>query len=235
MVASFIQSLALAKKTLEHLDFLEKYNPSVVFPHNYVVQLRGKSYREQWELYTKNYWYQFMLQDGSLLIYEDHSFRYLMAPVKFPSREDFIHEEFGDIWYSGFNDEDRNDYLSSSDYALAFHSYVESTSTLCAATPVRYDMSLDKEEYCRLTHPAFHLHIGFENNSRIPVKVQMTPFSFMAFIIATFYPNEWRRLINDGIIKPVDIPKIKSSLNTTPHINKELWCSQFEETRIFIG
>ncbi len=99
-----ISSLNLARRILDSLGILDAHNPMIYFPDNYVAKLRGKNYREQWEIYIKNYWYNFMLSDGSLLIYEEHSFRFLMSPLQQPTREEFLHEQFGDIWDEVFSD-----------------------------------------------------------------------------------------------------------------------------------
>ncbi|OOF22233.1 hypothetical protein BZJ17_06765 [Salinivibrio sp. IB574] len=228
-------SLKLTKRVLNELGMLEQYNPMIHFPENYVADLRGKNYRDQWETYIKRYWYHFLLADGSLLIYEEDSFRFLMAPLRLPTREDFLHEEFGDIWDEVFTEDDKNQYLSSSEFSIAYQNFVDSIATYSPYTPVRYDMSLDKNEYCRLTHPAFHLHIGFENNSRIPVKVKMTPFSFTMFILSTFYPKEWKRIFDEGMLSDEEKTKVKSGLETIVHIDNELWCNEHEEVRVYIG
>ncbi len=129
----------------------------------------------------------------------------------------------------------KNQYLSSSEFETSYQNFVDSTATFSPYTPVRYDMSLDKEHYCRLTHPAFHLHIGFENNSRIPVKVKMTPFSFSMFILSTFYPKEWKRIFDEKIISEEDKRKIKNGLATIIHLDNELWCDEHEELRIYLS
>lgn len=229
------ESVKLAKRVLDNLNMLDLYNPMIHFSESYVTALRGKNYRDQWQAYIKNYWYHFILKDGSLLIYEEHSFRYLMTPLQLPTREDFLHEEFGDLWDEGFTPEDKNQYLSSTDFASAFQNFVDSTATFSPYTPVRYDMSFDKEEHCPYTHPAFHLHIGFENNSRIPVKIKMTPFSFTMFILSTFYPKEWKRIFDEELLTQEELAKVKLGLDTIVHLDNELWSNDYEEVRAYLG
>lgn len=234
MTVSFSHSIILAKNILESLSILEKYNPRIFYGDNPVSQLRGKSYIEQWEIYTKNYWFHILLSDGSLLIFDNNSYRYLMSPVQTPTRDEFIHSEFGDEW-DDFDEEQQNDYLSSSDFAINFQNYVDSITSHSPYTPIRYDMSLDVDEYCKYTHPAFHLHIGFENNSRIPVKIKMTPFSFCLFILSTFYPKVWKSGIKTGVIDADKYNRMKANLDNISGIDQSLWCSDFEEKRIYIG
>lgn len=228
-------SVNLVKKVLEALGIVEIYNPKIHFPEGYVNNLRGKDYRKQWEFYIQNYWYHFMLTDGSLLVYDENSFRFLMAPIQLPTRDEFLHEIFGGAWEEEFTDDEKRQYLASTSFESDYQNFSDSVSTFCPYTPVRYDMSLEKNEYCRLTHPAFHLHIGFENNSRIPVKIQMTPFSFTMFILSTFYPREWKRAFDECIISENEKQKIKIGLNTIVHLDNELWCNEFEENRLYIG
>lgn len=55
--------------------------------------------------------------------------------------------------------------------------------------PVRYDYSV--LEYKEHIHPVAHLHIGFNNDIRIPVSKILKPCQFVDFIIKYFYKNAW--------------------------------------------
>ncbi|MBF4348880.1 hypothetical protein EAY19_22780, partial [Vibrio anguillarum] len=70
---------------------------------------------------------------------------------------------------------------------------------------------------------------------RIPVKVKMTPFSFTMFILSTFYPKEWKRIFDEGMLSDKEKSKVKSGLETIVHIDNELWCNEHEEIRAYIG
>ena len=58
-----------------------------------------------------------------------------------------------------------------------------------AAVYIRYDE--DPTLYRPMVHPYIHLHIGMNNNIRIPSSVEMTPLSFILFILQQVYYDVW--------------------------------------------
>ncbi len=58
-----------------------------------------------------------------------------------------------------------------------------------AAVYIRYDE--DPTLYRPMVHPYIHLHIGMNNNIRIPSSVEMTPLTFILFILQQVYYNVW--------------------------------------------
>jgi hypothetical protein len=67
-----------------------------------------------------------------------------------------------------------------------------SEAKLCdSATPIRYDYN--EGQYVKVIHPTSHIHIGHENEVRIPLKVILSPQSFVAFIIRHIYYDEWKK------------------------------------------
>lgn len=64
---------------------------------------------------------------------------------------------------------------------------------------IRYDYDINK--YKEVIHPISHLHIGNDNNLRIPIDKILEPLEFGIFIIRNIYQNEWRILLNDSHIK----------------------------------
>lgn len=58
-----------------------------------------------------------------------------------------------------------------------------------AAVYIRYDE--DPTLYRPMVHPYIHLHIGMNNNIRIPSSVEMTPLTFILFILQQVYYDVW--------------------------------------------
>lgn len=56
---------------------------------------------------------------------------------------------------------------------------------------IRYDLSLN--QYCANYHPAAHFHIGFNSNSRWPVRRILTPYAFFLKILFHYYHELWLR------------------------------------------
>lgn len=56
--------------------------------------------------------------------------------------------------------------------------------------PLRFDYSPDN--YREGEHPRAHLHIGFGNESRIPIKAPLTAISFFRFLLKHFYSTSFK-------------------------------------------
>jgi hypothetical protein len=224
------QSIRLAYNIFDALEMCDDYNQFIPPPHDLGGYLRGKSYVEQWKIYSEKYWYDLKLSDGSLLLFESKSYRYIMAPVRIPTQDEF----FASV-LDGFTQEEQEEFISSPDFSVDFETYVNTATSYSSYTPLRYDFSLSQSEYCKHTHPAFHLHIGFENESRIPVKIRLTPFSFSIFVLSTFYPKKWRFAVEKGLIDQKTINNMKHSSHKIVNINRGFWCLDNEEPRLYLG
>jgi hypothetical protein len=213
-------------------DLLSSSNEFVNLPLNYVSQTRGLFYNDYWDIYNRNFWYHIKIKDESLILFEEDSFRFIMSPISIPSHSDFIAYDLGTDW-DDFNDNDKKTYLTSDYFKDAYEKYIETTSEFKSHTPVRLDQH--PHQYKAITHPAHHLHIGYENESRIPVKRILNPQAFSAFIISTFYPKSWEILHNNGVINIENIQRYKTNLSIIGHIYQNLWDAEFEENRLYLG
>ncbi|HEM5120642.1 TPA: DUF2290 domain-containing protein [Streptococcus suis] len=61
-------------------------------------------------------------------------------------------------------------------------------------TNIRYDYS--EEEYRELVHPVSHLHIGQNNNIRLPLSVILLPASFIMLVIKQVYWEKFKQYTN---------------------------------------
>lgn len=64
---------------------------------------------------------------------------------------------------------------------------------------IRYDY--DISEYKEIIHPISHLHIGNDNNLRIPIDKILEPLEFGVFIVRNIYKKEWELLLSDNKIR----------------------------------
>lgn len=64
---------------------------------------------------------------------------------------------------------------------------------------IRYDY--DFSEYKEIIHPISHIHIGNDNNLRIPIDKILEPLEFGLFVIKNIYLNEWNSLLENDNIK----------------------------------
>lgn len=227
-------SITAAIKLFDKTGLLVDSNKDVYYPNDYVQQLRGKTYSEQVIKYKENFWFNVMLRDGSLLLFDKNSYRYMMSPVKLPTEDDFVEAIWGNEW-EVLTLEQQEGFLQSAEFSNDYEQHIENETVHVPFTPVRLDMSLEENEYCAIKHPAYHLHIGFENQSRIPVKRELTPYAFSAFILSTFYPYEWEAIILSQKITDDEMLKIKESLTVVSHYDNRFWSHEHEEMRLYLG
>lgn len=63
---------------------------------------------------------------------------------------------------------------------------------------IRYDV--DRNGYRPNLHSYAHMHIGLNNNFRLPSSIILTPLSFVLFVIKHVYITLWEIAINENII-----------------------------------
>lgn len=216
---------------LEAAEILSEPNERVYIPINYASQSRELPYLDYWELHKRNFWYHARLSDDSLLLFESDSFRFIMSPISIPSQEEYFLSELGDDW-THLDEETKHAFLASGDFKSEYNLFLESVSDFKSFTPVRLDQH--PKQYKALSHPAHHLHIGYENESRIPVKRVLTPLAFTAFIISTFYPKGWEKLYSNEYFADEKIDSLKVRLDLVAHINQDFWSDEHDEKRLYL-
>ncbi|MBQ7327894.1 MAG: DUF2290 domain-containing protein [Clostridia bacterium] len=129
----------------------------------------------------KNYDYDFILKDNSIfsfsVLFSDNkvskiSMYYYQNPYSFPSVEDY------------------DKYKENPEY---FEQKCDEAELTNNWTIIRYDYSESEEDYKELIHYPAHLHIGNNNEIRLPFNMLITPLSFINFVVMQVYPNIWTK------------------------------------------
>ena len=143
----------------------------------------------------KNRDFDFVLFDGSFLQFsvtnctsglDNGIIRYAYFPnprnhqtyCEFLMDNDTTYEEAGDI------------------FAEEYEQYVSEAKLKNIVTPIRYDYdygAYQKDPH----HPVSHLHIGLEENVRIPISKILTPQAFLLIVIRNMYYDHWKRAQSD--------------------------------------
>jgi hypothetical protein len=157
---------------------------------NFLEVFQSDDYPKIYETARKNYDYDLLLGDLSILqfsyLMENHElqkvrYAFYEPPIKVEAYEDFLvkHgldvDEIGDFFYE------------------EWQQTVYEAELKRSVTPIRYDFDLSL--YKGLEHAISHLHIGHDNEIRIPVHSIMSPRAFIAFIIRNVYFDKWKALI----------------------------------------
>ena len=212
-LATFNTTAKASINLVRHVDLLGNYNNDVYYPDNMPGELRPLTYEKAWEKCTLNQWFNIQLDDGSLFIFKYNSYTYLMTPVK-----TLDYREYLDTYYPEEEWQNVEEYrvMISQEY----DNYIDTHTKNFPPMPVRYD--IDDEHYCEHSHPYCHFHFGSENEGRIATKKMLTPLSFTAFILRSFYPKAWKIYAESQLIEE-HLDSFSTGLQVAP---QEYWANR---------
>lgn len=190
-----------AKKLLRDMNFLysENKQKSLNFSNeNFSKEFKKASlksdYSNCYKVARDNQDYNLLLEDNSFFQfgYTQNSdgklielrYSYYEAPAYVESYEDFLikmefdYKEIGDALYE------------------EYQQYISETNLKNHVTSIRYDFNIDQR--VEGIHPTSHLHIGQDNDIRLPMSFLMTPLTFVSFVIRHSYWKKWKIALNDS-------------------------------------
>lgn len=183
-----------------------------------------ESLRNAYDYYTENFCYSFLLEDDGLILINydlteriDLTFSYIGRPTKFVSYEEYL-AGFG--WTLSDVGE-----LFLSEWEQALSEQEQKNAQLY----IRYDLSTHL--YKRGLHPVSHLHIGIENEVRIPSAVIFSPLMFMCFIVKQVYPQKWKKVLEDANLQENYFHQCKSGCG---RVENEFF-DDFDQLELFLG
>jgi hypothetical protein len=183
------------KKFLDKLGLLKGCNQKYYYscPQSVIDVSRKGTYEEILDEIYRTFAYDFLLKDESIFSFEEdgNNCRYLfMQGVKSKIPFDEFLQRNGHVYDE--NEEDiqilRDLYDEAADSSV--YDYVKNPVYL------RFDVS--KEQYKTSCHPYAHMHIGLNNEIRIPSSLRLTPEMFTSFAIKMTYPQLWRDKSSDS-------------------------------------
>lgn len=167
---------------------------------------RELSYEKMWRLAHDKKWFHIQFEDLSIIQFQNNpspSYHLIECPLDVPPIGDFLET-------MGFEYRSRND----AGFVELYSEAIDTANLKKYVTPIRYDR--DFNSYRRGVHPAAHLHIGLDNNIRIALSREMTPWSFLLFVIRQKYPHNWQRLLDSKL--STHFPKaVRDSLPSVPN------------------
>lgn len=88
-------------------------------------------------------------------------------------------------------------------FASEYEQYISEAKLKKFITPIRYDY--DYSAYEELNHSVSHLHIGREENIRIPISKMLNPQTFTLFVIKNMYYEYWKQAITNEKFRDIYI------------------------------
>ncbi len=232
-----INSLSIAlgevKVLLKEADILQHENTcrprSILnskFSSEFLRVMHSDDYEQIYKVAMSNRDYDFTLKDDSFLqfsaIAPDNNltkgkirFAYFPNPRQYQTYDEFVLEY-------GFDVDEVGEELIE-DYSQ----FISEAKLKDHITPIRYDY--DYDGYDILNHPISHLHIGKEENVRIPIAKIITPQAFTLFVIKNMYLCEWKKAILSDVFKSIFI----NSKNTFSNVEDNCF-QDIEQKNLFL-
>lgn len=191
-----MNSLNDAKAILKEAELFKDYNKTREqtlsirkFSESFIRISQSNDYEKIYKVAMENLDYDFVLVDDSFFqfscIHNEGSFNkatiryaYYENPRSYMTYEEFlstneIEEEGGESFLDYYEQEKAEASLKNS------------------VAPFRYDY--DYIHYEAIHHPVSHMHIGHNNNVRVPLNKIITPAIFVVFVLRNVYLKEWKQ------------------------------------------
>lgn len=171
------------------------------------------------------------LRDYDLLLCDDSMFQLSISSGE--SRLLYIQNPLEHLTFENFLMSNGFNYTSETLLELQglFHEEYEQARSMMrvnsGATYMRYEVDSRGRQDNENIHAFTHLHIGLNNNIRIPVGLHLTPFAFVIFVIRHVYYDEWAKAIRKGTVN-LDYKKYCESL-------PENFWTESEKSQLFIS
>lgn len=196
--ATFLISMRDSEKLLKELGIIKKKNyvncsqgTYKKYSSDFLKVTRTGTYFEIYKCAMENDDYDFLLEDGSFFQFsfdkEERCENIRMA--YYPSICNLEYKDFL-MEHLGVDEEE-----CGTDYIELYQQYVIEQEPE-SVTPMRYDFNV--KLYKEVIHSAAHIHIGYEENIRIPIEKRLKPLLFTKMAIEFFYYDKWKKCINDG-------------------------------------
>jgi len=219
--AKFNISLNNSIDYLNKIDLFKKRGLKNIGEHSSIFKKvsRKNDHSLIYNTAIENLDWEIILKDNSILQFSfisEHNLRYafIQNPNLYISKTDYLRCFFDD-------DEvlDNLDELMSEIEEHEYEQFLLEQGINSEAHIIRYDYDCSNN-YSKLIHSSSHIHIGFSQSLRIPLRFIMSPLEFTFFIIRHTYIAYWKQ----SFINIPDFPKkIGDEKNLCSQIHKGFW------------
>ncbi len=227
-------SLTSASDLLKRFSLFKSIGPkgNGVYSKEFLEVSKDNDFVEIYKCAIKNLDYDILLVDDSIIQFQRNidgelRYAYMQNPQKYVTKEDFLmslysEEELIDLsnddidsMLNDINEDDYNQFLTEQK--------LSSTSNY-----IRYDYS--KAGYIPLVHSYSHMHIGMNENVRIPTSKIITPQKFTKFAIKNTYFDLWKSLFEKDENLANEILVMKSGC---AQLSNDKW-SEIEKNEMYL-
>lgn len=200
--------LTSIEEALKYLDTVEiaydtTHKRKDLQPHKYsdayYQTFHDGDYNKTFITASENRDYDIMLYDGSLFQFTSRNENDIHYSFLHRIEKNMSFDEFYDTYAT-----DENIDTLEQEYEY----YLAGNKEKLYTCPIRFDVA--KTEYTEMHHAYAHLHIGIENDIRIPVDKVLSPMHFVDFVIKHMYKKHWdNAYINNAKFKEL-VNRLKS-------------------------
>ena len=199
----FMTSINEAAKLLKELELLKN---DTIFHDGKISDAFKKAsqsvdYKLIYDTAVNHADYDFLLMDDSIFQFEEDSnhdmrFAFIQSPYVYMSFLDFLYSTFGED--ECFKNKSQVERLKAT-YENEYEQALSELGINNRAVYLRY--AADSIRYTPNIHSFAHLHIGIDNDIRIPFRTILTPAAFVIFVIKHTYKTVWEEAIKDDTRK----------------------------------
>ena len=173
-------------QSLLNSDFSQEFK-SASLKRDYFTCYKVARDNQDYTLLLKDFsFFQFGYTPNAQNQVKELRYSYYETPSTVESYEEFLDN-------MGFTIDEAGNYFFEE-----YQQFVSESQLKNHVTSIRYDFNIEQGK--ELVHPVSHLHIGQENDVRIPMSFIMTPQTFVAFVIRHCYWVQWKEKIQDPAI-----------------------------------
>jgi hypothetical protein len=201
---AFNSSLKEAQTLLNNIQLFKSIGVKVINKDDVSQEFKTASQKgDYFQLYKcakTNFDYDILLSDDSLF-----QFSYKFLPGQLPQiryaffqnpQEFKSYEQYLELLRSkNIIEEETNEEIGNA-FEEEYQQFLTEQNLNTSSISIRYDF--DNDNYKPLIHSVSHLHIGHQNNIRIPCDKILTPLKFSVFILKHVYYYKWKDLVESG-------------------------------------
>lgn len=197
-VGKFVTSINDAGIVLKEFELLRGKNQAWrKASEDFLKVSKQDDYKLMYDTAVNHMDYNLILKDGSIFQFEkeandDLRYAFIQTPYNYISFNDFL---------LSFNDEKDipTDFEELQQLKILYENDYEQmlAEQGCNSRVSYFRYDVDSVRYMPNIHSYAHLHVGIDNDIRIPCATILTPAAFVVFVIKQTYKDSWESCLKD--------------------------------------
>lgn len=200
IVSSYKESVLFLKKS----GLLNKENYSRVFSLDFskfsvdfISVFQDDEYKKTYQVAMEKRDYDLLLVDDSFFQFtytrDTIRYAYYENPFNYKNYLEFLETE------CEFTAKEIKEI--GEDYIQDYEQYISESELKKSVVPIRYDFDANINNYDEMVHTGSHIHLGHNNDIRIPTKMLLTPLGFCIFVMRNQYVDVYKKTLSDSRLR----------------------------------